>query len=132
MAEGPYGPETTILATFTAPPDRAVFLTNCNGAVPIGLQRRVGERWVNAWVAEINGCMSAPIAVPPGTQHTTKMTVVSRSFEPRSAGQRIEPGTYRVVWFGALSSFDPGARPHGEELPLEERVSAPIRIDVAE
>ena len=43
----------------------------------------------------------------------------------------IESGTYRVVWTGVLTAFDPKARGGwGPELPLEQRVSGPITIEV--
>lgn len=35
----------------------------------------------------------------------------------------VDPGTYRIVWYGVLRSFDRDARPFGEELPVEMRVS---------
>jgi hypothetical protein len=34
------------------------------------------------------------------------------------------------VWTGVLTSFDADARGFGPELPLEQRVSAPITIEV--
>lgn len=102
----------TIVATFTAPVH--AFIDHCNGAQPMGLQRQVNGTWTNAWVAELNGCASAPIEVPAGRQHTAPLTVTRH--------RPIESGTYRVVWFGVRSAAG--------ELPEEQRVSAPIAIEV--
>jgi hypothetical protein len=122
LRNGPFGPEATIVTTFTAPRDKGVFIMNCNGAHSVGLQRAVGETWVNAWIVEMNGCASPPIVVAAGGKHTATVTVASRAHAP------IESGTYRAAWFGVLTSVDP-ARYSGEELPLEQRVSAPFVID---
>ena len=114
----------TIIATFTAP--RTAYITNCNGAQPMGLQRLVSGQWVNAWVAELNGCFSAPIALQRGQQHTAPLRIAPGAGAITHA---IESGTYRVAWYGVLASYEPRTPPTNE-LPLEERVSAPFRIDV--
>lgn len=134
LEDGPYGPETTIVTTFTAPEHTAVYLMNCNGAFSPGLQRRDGDAWVDAWVAEINSCLSPPIVIAPGEQHTGTMTVASRAdaeVESRKSSSRIEAGMYRAVWHGLFTSFDPDALPFGEELPLDYRVSGPFPIEAA-
>lgn len=58
----------------------------------------------------MNACLSPPIVVP--------------------VGGKLESGTYRVVWTGVLTAFDSNVRGFGPELPLEQRVSAPITIQV--
>lgn len=131
FTEGAQGPELTIVATFRAPADRAASIVNCNGASSTGLQRKAGETWIDAWTIAINGCLSPPIVVPPGGEHTARIFVHERSgavLYPRGRGL-LESGTYRVVWHGVLASFDASARPFGAELPLEERVSAPFTIE---
>ena len=125
LQPGPYGPQTTIVTTFR--PAHTVYVMNCNGAMTHGLQRLEDGAWVNAWIAEINGCFSPPIVIPAGGQLVATMTPVSR---PET--WTIEPGTYRAVWHNVYTSFDtkaPAGRPLGEELPLEQRVSAPFVID---
>ena len=114
LRPGPCGPQTTIVTTFHAPEERSVSVANCNGAMSLGLQRPERDRWVDAWIAEINGCASPPIVIPAGGQHVATMTPISRT----ETGMIIMPGTYRAVW-------------HGIELPLEERVSAPFTIEAA-
>ena len=111
LRDGPHGPETTIVATFTAPADRPAYLANCNGAITLGLQRPERGTWVDAWIAEINGCASTPIVISAGSSYTSPMTPY-----------RIPAGTYRAVFFNMHQAS-------GEELPLEQRVSAPFRID---
>ena len=117
--EGRYGPETTIVMTFTAPAGKPVYVHHCNGAQSLGLQRRDGNNWVNAWTTETNGCFSAPIVIPAGGRLKATMTVVSRP----QFGMGVEPGTYRAIWHNVLTS--------GGELPVEQRVSAPFVIDAA-
>ena len=133
MTEGPYGPETVITSRFIAPSDRSVYVANCNGAIGTGLQRLVGEEWVSAWVVAMNACMSEPIEIPPGGSHVGVIIVRPRGGAvtwPEGAGDRLEPGTYRVVWYGVASSPDPAAS-YSAQLPLEERVSRPFTLDQA-
>lgn len=135
MSEGPYGPETTIATTFTAPADRPVYLVNCNGAFTIGLQQRVGSEWRDVWASEINACFSAPIVIPAGTRRTGTITVASgadAAVSSRRTERKIGSGTYRAVWHGLLATFDPNAHPaDGDPLPLTQRVSAPFTIEAA-
>ena len=121
--DGPYGPEVTIVTRFTAPRDGDVFIVNCNGAMTTGLQRFEQGKWVNVWVAETNGCLSAPIVVRAGQERTETMTVISRPHQP------VAPGAYRVVWHNVLTSFDRDARPFGSDLPVEHRASAPVVLE---
>lgn len=132
MQAGPFGPEVTIRTTFRAPADRDVYLLHCNGALSVGVQQKVGSEWRNAWIAETNGCFSAPILVPAGGEHQTPMTVLSRAEAPDPAQRtetRIESGTYRAVWFGVVTSFEPRDPSKTVELPLGQRVSAPFTIE---
>ena len=122
LRPGRYGPEATIVMTFTAPRDGAAYLVNCNGAITPGLQRRDGNRWVDAWAAETNGCLSQPIVVPAGGSRTERVTIISREHRP------LADGTYRAIFYNVLTSFDMNARPFGEELPVEQRVSRPFII----
>jgi hypothetical protein len=128
----PHGPEATIVTNLRAPSDRPLYLANCNGAVSVTLQREVGQEWVYAWTVAMNACLSDPIEVPPGGEHTASIYLHENSggvsYPP--GARMIESGTYRVVWTGVLTSFDPDREGFGPELPLDERVSAPITIEV--
>jgi len=132
VGSGQFGPELKIVSTLRAPADRAVYVVNCNGAISPGLQRRAGDTWVDAWIAATDACLSAPIVIPPGGTHTAELLIrpgAGAVLYPRPNNDTLEPGTYRVVWHGALTSFDANTRPFGPDLPLEQRVSAPFTID---
>jgi hypothetical protein len=124
LTNGPHGPETTIVATLRAGAGRTLYILNCNGVTGLTLQRKVGDEWVYSWVITMPACVSPPIVVSPGGEFTGRLHLHERS------GRMIESGTYRVIWTGVLTSFDPNAPGGGPELPLEERVSAPIAIQV--
>lgn len=128
---GFFGPEITIVTTMHAK-DKALYVTNCNGAMSNGLERRVGDAWVAAWGAVTNSCLSEPIVIPAGGQRTEPIVLrpgAGAVIYPREARQLIEPGTYRVVWHGVYTSYDPNARPFGDEVPLEQRASAPFVVE---
>jgi hypothetical protein len=79
----------------------------------------------------MNACASPPIVVPPGGEHTDRIYLHERAGAvPDPVGGRLVSGTYRVVWTGVHTSFDPDTQRYGPELPLEQRVSAPITIQV--
>jgi hypothetical protein len=131
LTNGPQGPEATLVATLRAPADRTLYILNCNGASGLTLQRKKGEEWVYGWVVGMNACMSPPIVVPPGGEHTGRIYLHERAGAvPEPVGGKLESGTYRVVWTGVLSAFDPNREGYGPELPIEQRVSAPITIQV--
>jgi hypothetical protein len=130
LTNGVRGPEATIVATLRAPANQALYILNCNGASGLTLQRPVGEGWEYAWIIAMNACMSPPIVVPPGGEHTAPIYVHDNSGGVVGPARRLETGTYRVVWTGVLTSFDANKPGFGPELPIEQRVSAPITITV--
>lgn len=134
MQEGPYGPETTIVSTFTAPATHDVYIMNCNGAFSVGLQRPEGDGWKHVWAPGMNACMSAPIVIRAGESHQATIVVDSgadASVSSRHTETKIGTGTYRVIWHGLLGSYAPDTSPPGTDLPVEQRVSAPIHIEAA-
>jgi hypothetical protein len=134
MQEGPFGPETTIVSTYTAPANHDVYLLNCNGAFSVGLQRPKGDGWEHVWAPGMNACMSPPIVIGAGQSRQATIVVDSgadAAVSSRRTETKIATGTYRVVWHGLLGSFDPNASPPGRDLPLEQRVSAPFVIEAA-
>lgn len=121
---GPFGEEIVIEGRFTAPAD--VYILNCNGAIGWGLQRQVDARWVDAWIVATDACLSAPIMVRAGSVHSYSHLLRTGGggvVYPEKRQGVVDPGTYRIVWYGVLRSFDRDARPFGEELPLGMRVS---------
>jgi len=124
--------DATIVTTLRAPADQPLYIMNCNGASGVSLQRRVGEEWVYAWAVAMAACLSPPIVVPPGEEHTATIELRADAANVvHTLNGRLESGTYRVVWSGVLTSFDPDVRGFGPELAFEKRVSAPFRIDVS-
>lgn len=134
LREGPFGPETTIVTTYTAPANQDVYLLNCNGAFAVGLQRPNGDTWEHVWAPGMNACMSPPIVIRADESHQATIVVdsgVDAAVSSRRTETKIGTGTYRVVWHGLLGSYDPNASPPGLDLPIEQRVSAPIHIEAA-
>lgn len=134
LTPGPRGAETTIVATLRAPADQTLYITNCNGGIGATLQRKIGDTWVYALVTGMAACMSPPIVVPPGGEHTNSLYVSEGAVgipDPQG-GTMLKSGTYRVVWSGVFTSFDAnnGGKGFGPELPLEQRVSGPITLEV--
>lgn len=132
LTPGPRGPETTIVATLRAPADQTLYIVNCNGGVSATLQRKVGDEWVWSLVTGMAACMSPPIVVPPGGEHTKSLYVNAGASAIRDpqGGTMLQSGTYRVIWTGVLTSFDSNKEGLGPELPLEQRISAPITLQV--
>lgn len=131
---GHVGKVATIVATFRAPADTPVYIVHCNGAISWGLQKQVAGRWVDAWIVETNACLSPPIVLRGGEARTDTLTLVSRDDVPPGEGtvrHKVEPGIYRMIWYGVLTSFDakaPPSRPLGPDLPVDARISGPIAI----
>lgn len=134
LTPGKHGLETTIVATLRAPADQTLYILNCNGGISATLQRKVGDEWVWALLTGMAACMSPPIIVPPGGEYTKSLHVneAAGTIRDPQGGTMLQSGTYRVVWTGVLTSFNPKGGPDfgGPELPLEQRVSAPITIEV--
>lgn len=131
VTNGKQGPEATVVATLRAPADQTLYILNCNGATGLTMQRKKGDEWVYAWVISMAACMSPPIVVQPGGEHTGRLYLHERAGAvPEPVGGRLESGTYRVVWTGVLTAFDSNKEGYGPELPMEKRVSAPFTIEV--
>jgi hypothetical protein len=131
VVTGSQGPESTIVATLRAPADQTLYILNCNGASGLTMQRRSGDEWVWSWVVGMAACMSPPIVVPPGGEHTGRLYLHERAGAvPEPVGGRLVSGTYRMVWTGVLTAFDSNTEGYGPELPMEQRVSAPFTIQV--
>jgi hypothetical protein len=131
LANSAKGPEAMIVATLRAPADKPLYILNCNGASGLTLQRKDGEEWVYAWLVSMSACMSPPIVVPPGGEHTARL-LVHQHAGAVTHREALRSGTYRMVWTGVLSSFDSNKEGYGPEAPLEQRVSAPFTIEVPE
>lgn len=131
LTNGPRGPEAIITAMLRAPADQALYIINCNGQSSVTLQQKVGDAWEYALIVASAACLSPPIVVPPGGEHTASIHLhADPGSVPGPRRGRLESGTYRVIWTGVLTSFDANKRGFGPELPEEQRVSAPFTIEV--
>jgi hypothetical protein len=131
LAPGRHGGEVTIAATLRAPDDQTLHILNCNGISGLTLQRKVEDKWENAWLVSMPACFSPPIVVPPGGEQRGSLHLVENSANAISPNGTtgLVSGIYRIVWTGVFTAWEPN-KPPGAELPLEQRVSAPISIEV--
>ena len=120
---------TEIPYRFTNRSGAPIYLTNCNGDVSPALQRERGGKWEDAWWPTMNECLSPPVVIPAGGSYADTLTLMVDSHHKEiynelasSDGSR----RYRLVWHQALASFDGNARPFGERVPIEQRVSNPF------
>lgn len=127
LTPGAYGPETRIIATFRAPADTTAWILHCNGAIAWGLQRFDRGEWHDAWVAMTNECLS-PAVVVQGDSAFVDTLVFTPSAGAVIDSAGVGAGTYRVVFYNVLTSFDIAKRPFGPELPIERRVSGSITL----
>ena len=118
--------------TFTNRTATTAYLINCNGATALQLERRVGNSWQFVWSPVLPACLSAPIVVPVGGTHRSRITIPSAP--PATNGVRFDdprtvPGEYRLVWTSLVSSHEDGP-PFSDLLPLAARVSNAFRLSV--
>lgn len=90
------------------------------------MEKFVDGAWIQAWSAIVPQCLSSPIVIPAGQQYQGTIqlfagyptnNVYPKFNTPEASGE------YRLVWSGVLTSFDAGANPFGEAVPLEQRIS---------
>ena len=111
-----------------------LYLVNCSGRVTPGLQRRAGEGWGGTWDFETDTCPSPPVVIAAGTTYRDTLWAHVTAHHPHGLLAELDSsgggGTYRLILFEVLASYDPEARPHGPVVPLEERVSNAFRLRV--
>jgi hypothetical protein len=112
----------TLHVRVTAPEARPLYLENCNGAFPWGLERPDEGAWTTAWVAELNGCLSEPIVVPPGEHRDFRLPIRLRPSDSLPAG------TYRVALYALHDTYDMEPDASNKPGPLENRVSDPFPL----
>lgn len=117
-----------VLANLT---DDDIYIVNCGGWTSLELEKRVDGEWVSAWSPVRFGCLSPPIVIPPGRSVSRQLHVFGGDADC-NCGPRFEVeeprGTYRLRFHDILHTYDEDARPFGEPLPLEMRVSNPFEI----
>ena len=99
-----------------------VYLPNCLGDINIRLETREDGGWVYLWSPIVRLCLSPPIVIEPDEVYETTLEVSGLS--------RMPSAPVRIVWNTGLSSYDPDARPIGEPIPFEERISNSFRLRV--
>ena len=113
--------------SFTNRTGSTVYIPNCNGGFSLSLQMQEAGEWVHAWSPVILLCLSPPIVIEPDEVYQTTVDVVGCTSGGSCSPRLILPPTastpYRIVWWAALSSYDPDRYPFGDLIPLEERVS---------
>ena len=126
VAARPASEDATVHLRLSAPPAHALYVDNCNGAFPWGLERQDGDRWEGAWNAELDGCLSAPIVVAPGTSREFALAVGG------GPGPALNAGTYRAVVHGLYAEYDTADPRANVVLAPDRRTSAPVRFDPAD
>ncbi len=126
------GVEVEIPFTYTNRTGRTVYVVNCNGIAPPGLQKRVDGEWMRAWSAAVPLCLSPPIVIGAGRTYTDTLRVFagtpSSGVAPVLEVEEVE-GVYRLVWENVVHDYDDARPGFGEPLPLEARISNPFRLE---
>jgi hypothetical protein len=112
--------ERTLRIRLSAPAGHPLYLDNCNGAFPWGLEHRPDGVWTSAWIVATDPCHSAPIVIPPGGTRTYQVEI--------GVGERIEKGTYRIIVYGLHTGPSSPHRATETEVPHGMRVSEPFPL----
>jgi hypothetical protein len=126
LEPGSTGYTVTIGFVFTNPRRGPVYVVNCGGNAPPGLEKLVDGEWTRAWSAIVPLCLSPPITIAAGQQYQGKLHLFA-GYPTNNAYPKFDTpqigGGYRLVWHDVLSSYDDRTYPFGEQLPLTQRVS---------
>jgi len=117
--------------SFTNRTGSNVYLPNCRGGFDVRLEMEKAGEWVHIWSPTLLLCLSPPIVIEPDEVYETTLRVVGCL--EGNCGPRRRPISFtpvRILWGDALSSYDDGAYPFGELIPLEERVSNRFTLKV--
>ena len=112
-----------------------VYVVNCNGHVVMFLQRRTAAGWTDAWRGESNGCLSAPIVIPPGTFYATSLPIWGAEARATWTNAFLSDefgGEFRLVWHQPVLHYDARSQNIGDTLPLARRASNPFVLLRAE
>lgn len=100
--------------------------------VQVAVQKRIDGSWRPAWSQALPQCLSVPIVIPPGGTFADTLDLVlhlqDTLHHPLLTPRADLDGEFRLVWHELLSSYDAAARPFGEEIPLDARVSGAFRL----
>ena len=120
--------------SFTNRTGEKVYVTqDCLGSIRVGMQMQEDGEWEGVLGQVLVLCDGPPIVIEPDEVYETALNVTACMVGNCSPKIRLSPNAstpYRIVWFEALSSHDPNQNPHGELIPLEERVSNRFTLQV--
>ena len=133
LAQTGVGYDVTIGLTFTNRTSKTVSFVNCNGITGVALQQLTNGSWKGVWSPVEDACLSGPISVAPNQAHHWNIHVYAA---PR--GSNITPqfdtdaiaGTYRVIFYDAVTNYNSNGPPFGDQLPEAGRVSNPFTISI--
>lgn len=123
----------TIPLSYRNETGRPVYMPTCRGVQPPRLEKRVGERWIVAYVPIVSYCQGVPLSVRPGDSFNYTMNIVAgmpgTSYAPRFIVAEV-PGTYRVLWevFAGVQGDERQAVPVKDLLPAEWRISNEFQL----
>jgi hypothetical protein len=128
------GWQTEISFVYANRSDGPYYLSNCGGSYFYVLEKLVEGRWVVSWGPILPLCRSPVIRIDAGATLADTVGVFGgfpgSNFQPQF--QMADPqGIYRIV-VEALGSYDEDARPVGQRIRREQRVSNEFRLVTAD
>lgn len=122
--------------SFTNRTGAKVYVTqDCLGSLRLGMQMQENGEWEGILGQVYVLCEGPPIVIEPDEVYETVLDVGACKVGNCAPKIRLSPNAstpYRIVWFEALFSYDFDRNPHGELLPLEERISNRFTLQVPE
>jgi len=120
--------------SFTNRTGSRVYLpTDCYGNFSVGLQIETDGEWEGAFFRGARLCGAPPTVIEPDEVYHSILDIAACPVG--NCGPRIRlppaPSTpYRIKWNEALSSYNPDEDPHGELIPLKQRLSNTFALRV--
>jgi len=106
---------------------------NCDRKFSIGLQWQTDGEWEGILGQVFRTCGGPPIEIEPDEVYRTTLDVRACLVGNCVPKIRLSPTPttpHRIVWYEALSSYDPDEDPHGELIPLKDRISNTFTLQV--
>jgi hypothetical protein len=117
---------TRIPFRFTNLAADTAYAVNCNRATSIALEKKESTGWRVVWAPITNGCLSAPITIPPGKTFDDSVALWGAppggNVGPEFA-DTVFDGTYRLVWWNLVFHYSAENVPFGDTIPVRYRAS---------
>jgi len=127
LRAGGIGLSVAIPYTFTNRTGRTIYLGNCNGGFSRYLEREDQGGWTIAWSPFIQDCISPPIVIEANTVFHDTLHVWGAPADSNNVSPHFDQddpsSVYRIVWGTGFASFDSNARPFGQLMKFDWRVS---------